>query len=67
MVAPGFIEKDAGTHAAVSAEAVAELTSCIPMARRGTPTEVAAVIVFLSSLEASYVTGQVIHVNGGLI
>ena len=67
VVAPGFIEKDAGTHAAVSAEAVAELTSCIPMARRGTPAEVAAVIVFLSSLEASYVTGQVIHVNGGLI
>ena len=66
-VVPGFIEKDAGTHRAVSADVAATVTSQIPMGRLGTPTEVAAVIAFLLSAEASYVTGQLIHVNGGLV
>lgn len=65
-VAPGFIEKDAGTHAAVPRERMEKVSESIPMRRYGTPAEVAAVIAFLTSGAASYVTGQTIHVNGGL-
>jgi 3-oxoacyl-[acyl-carrier protein] reductase len=65
-VAPGFIEKDPEAHAAVSAEMRERMSRSIPMGRYGTPAEVAAVIAFLCSDAASYVTGQTIHVNGGL-
>lgn len=65
-VAPGFIEKDAGTHVAVPRERMEKVSELIPMRRYGTPAEVAAVIAFLTSGAASYVTGQTIHVNGGL-
>lgn len=67
VVAPGFIEKDPGAHAAVDPKAAAEMAARIPMGRRGRQDEVAAVICFLASADASYVTGQIIHVNGGLI
>ncbi len=66
-VVPGFIQKDEGTSRAVTPELAARVTSQIPMGRLGTSDEVAAVIAFLLSPEAGYVTGQLIHVNGGLV
>jgi 3-oxoacyl-[acyl-carrier protein] reductase len=66
-VAPGFVRKEAGTHTALAAETWAEIGKRIPMGRVGEPEEIAAVVAFLASTAASYVTGQVIHANGGLI
>ena len=60
-VAPGFIETDL-----LSGIPLEELAKRIPMLRLGTCAEVAAVVRFLFSEGASYVTGQVISVNGGL-
>jgi 3-oxoacyl-[acyl-carrier protein] reductase len=61
VVAPGLIETEMIKHAPV--QSIKEL---IPMARIGKPEEVASVVRFLCSAEASYITGQVISVNGGM-
>ena len=63
-VAPGFI-KTAMTDA-LPEEAKEKLARGIPMARLGLPEDVANAVVFLASDEASYITGQTIHVNGGM-
>lgn len=64
VVAPGMIETD--MTAALDERAQAALRERIPMGRLGSPEEVAGVVRFLASDEASYITGQVIGVNGGM-
>ena len=65
-VAPGLIEKDADAHAALPRERMIEMSRLVPLGRYGRPEEVAATIAFLCSPAAAYITGQTIHVNGGL-
>ena len=64
-VAPGLIETD--MTATISAEAREGLMQQVPLKRIGTAREVAEVVRFLAGDGAGYITGQVIHVNGGLI
>ena len=66
-VAPGFIRKDPGRHSQIDADRLAAVEAEIPLGRIGEPADVAGVIAFLLSGEAGYVTGQVIHVSGGLV
>ena len=63
-VAPGFIETD--MTASLSDNVKEAMLSQIPLGRAGTPTDVAEVILFLASDSAAYITGQVIHVSGGM-
>jgi len=65
-VAPGFTRKDPGAHAALSPAAFEERIARIPMRRLGLPEEVASAVQWLASPLAGYVTGQVIHVDGGI-
>ena len=63
-VSPGFIET--GMTAVLSPEAREKLSARIPLGRVGEAMEVAHAVRFLASDEAAYITGQVLHVNGGL-
>ena len=65
-VVPGFIRKDAGAHRAIDPAALQAQTAKIPLARIGLPEDVAAAVAFLASSAASYITGQALHVDGGL-
>ena len=63
-VAPGFIETP--MTAALSEDQRRRLLERVPVGRLGTPDDVAAAIGYLVSQEAAYVTGQTLHVNGGM-
>jgi 3-oxoacyl-[acyl-carrier protein] reductase len=64
-IAPGFIET--GMTAALSEEFKQNAVKQIPLGRVGTPDDVANAVVFLASEEASYITGHVLNVNGGML
>lgn len=64
-VAPGFINTD--MTAELPAEVVEKMTARIPVGRFGHVNEIAATVAFLASPNASYITGETIHVNGGLL
>jgi 3-oxoacyl-[acyl-carrier protein] reductase len=66
-VVPGFIRKDPGAHVAIDAAASAKRDQHIPLGRIGLPGEVAAAVAFLLSKQAGYITGQALHVDGGLV
>jgi 3-oxoacyl-[acyl-carrier protein] reductase len=63
-VAPGFI--DTAMTQALSEDVRQELAKQIPLGRLGSSADVANAVRFLASPEAAYITGQVIHVNGGM-
>ena len=63
-VSPGFIDTD--MTAGLNADLKAKLTETIPLGRLGTADEVAKAVLFLASDAASYVTGEVLKVNGGM-
>ncbi len=64
-ITPGRI--DTPMAAKVSAAVNAEVMKRIPLARLGTPEDVAAAILFLASEEAAYITGATLDVNGGMV
>lgn len=66
-VVPGFIQKDSGAHRAIDPSVLAAQTARIPLRRIGLPSDVAAAVAFLASEQAGYITGQAVHVNGGLV
>jgi len=64
-VAAGVIDTD--IWAGVPQAAIDSLLSMIPVARKGTPEEIAEAVAFLASEPTAYITGQVLHVDGGLV
>jgi 3-oxoacyl-[acyl-carrier protein] reductase len=64
-VAPGLVATAMTDR--LTAEQRARLVTAIPAGRLGTPDEVAAAVVYLASNEAAYVTGQTLHINGGMV
>ena len=64
VVAPGFIATD--MTAALTDEQKALTLAQVPVGRLGQPTEIANAVAFLASDEASYITGETLHVNGGM-
>ena len=65
VVAPGFIETD--MTKALPEEQVKALASQIPVARLGSPDDIAEAVSFLASERAAYITGETLNVNGGML
>jgi 3-oxoacyl-[acyl-carrier protein] reductase len=64
VIAPGFIDTDM-TRALNEAQRTT-LRTQIPLGRLGLPVDIAAAAAFLASAEAGYITGETLHVNGGM-
>jgi 3-oxoacyl-[acyl-carrier protein] reductase len=65
MVAPGFIATDMTD--AMNEKAREAVLGTIPMKRMGQPEDVASAVLFLVSENASYITGQIVNVDGGMV
>lgn len=66
-VAPRFTRKDAAGHAATSSAAMASARMITPTGNIATPADIAATVAFLLIQEVMQITGQVIHLDGGLV
>jgi 3-oxoacyl-[acyl-carrier protein] reductase len=64
VVAPGFIDTD--MTKALNEEQRKAISDQVPADRLGNPEEIASTVCFLASNEAGYITGETIHVNGGM-
>jgi 3-oxoacyl-[acyl-carrier protein] reductase len=64
VIAPGFIDTDM-TRSLNDAQR-ASLSAQVPLGRLGQPADIAAAVAFLASAEAAYITGETLHVNGGM-
>jgi 3-oxoacyl-[acyl-carrier protein] reductase len=64
VIAPGFIDTD--MTRALNEEQRAGLRAQVPLGRLGQPEDIAAAVAFLASPEAAYITGETLHVNGGM-
>src|SRR5699024_1234080 len=64
-VAPGFISTDMTD--ALTEEQRKEMLDMIPLAKLGSPEDVARVVRFLASEDANYITGQTLHIDGGMV
>jgi 3-oxoacyl-[acyl-carrier protein] reductase len=64
VIAPGFIDTD--MTRALSDSQKETLNGQIPLARLGQPADIAAAVAFLASADAGYITGETLHVNGGM-
>ncbi len=64
VIAPGFIKTDMTD--ALGEEQISALSSQIPLERLGNPEDIAASVVFLASQAGGYITGETLHVNGGM-
>jgi len=64
-VAPGFILTDLTRH--LTEDVQEKLSASIPLGRLGTGEDVAALVAFLASADSDYITGQVVHVDGGMV
>lgn len=63
-IAPGFIDTD--MTKGLAAEHKDQMLAQVPAGRLGTPEEIAAAVVFLASDAAAYITGETLHINGGM-
>lgn len=65
-VAPGYTEKDPGAHSAFTPEGWRKVAGQVPLGRIGRPSDIANAVAFFVDPATEFVTGQTLHVNGGL-